>query len=128
MSMEILFRGKRTSNGKWVYGDLFHGKDGMYIQYWENGQYRSYEVDPSTVGQYTALTDKNCVRIFSGDIVLISKDGELQLEGVVVYGNGSFEVRALMDEDGMCLCLAHSNDMEVRVEGNIYDNPDLLSD
>ena len=83
MQREILFRGKRIDNGEWIYGDLFRDKDGnTYIQYWtENKEYRSYEVDPETVGQYTNSLDFDGQKIFEGDIggILIDPDRNMDI-------------------------------------------------
>lgn len=57
MNREIKFRGKRLDNGEWVYGDLLHLVDGVYISN-DNGNNMA-QVDPDTVGQYTGLKDKN---------------------------------------------------------------------
>ena len=129
MKREILFRGKRTDNGEWVYGNLIDsdsivGKivdfDGEYFipEFW-------YKVVPETVGQFTGLTDKNGIKIFDGGIVRLYDDSEDELvNGVIVFNADfcSFCVSMKCHEDVMLM--AH---WQYEVIGNIYDNKELLA-
>lgn len=133
---EILFRGKRTDNGEWVEGYLvcdrtFWGEPGFhaYIVSHEHpsgcfGSDIYIEVDPSTVGQYTGLTDKNGKRIFEGDIV---KDDSISLLGDVVFstvGVPSFGINDVHDG----LQYHDSFWHELEIIGNIHDNQELMKE
>ena len=129
MKREILFRGKRTDNGEWVYGNLIDsdsivGKivdfDGEYFipEFW-------YKVDTETVGQFTGLTDNNGNKIFDGDIVRFYDYSEDELVNGVVVFNADF--------CSFCVSMKGHEDVtlmaqwQYEVIGNIYDNKVLLA-
>ena len=88
MDDRYLFRGKRLGNGEWVVGwyaecSLYRGTLTPCIIQSElarSGESCYVEVDPSTVSQYTGLTDKHGTKIFEGDI--LSENSE---HFIVVY-------------------------------------------
>lgn len=121
---EILFRGKRTVNGEWVYGSLIlypgNNDTGIIVTGWVD-----VEVDLNTVGQYTGITDKNGKKIFEGDILdlprwYVAYCGDLE-EGLAMNA-GWYHVRDNFESWGELEC---TRDHEVI--GNIYDNPELLA-
>lgn len=103
---EILFRGKRVSNGEWVNSKsiirfinpdnkVFIAGAGTIIQVTAtiDGDILNledtifYEVDPKTLGQYTGLTDKNGIKIFEWDIVKCC-----DMIGTIKFENGAFGI------------------------------------
>ena len=126
---EILFRGKRLDNGAWETGSLVIVRmDCHDAQYYIADKMTGYHtpVDPSTVGQYTGMKDKNGKRIFEGDIakVLQGKDKDIAYVG---FENGAF---MLYPKTGniyeRTLWEYWYNDWDVEVIGNITDNQELL--
>lgn len=90
MDREILFRGKRIDNGEWVKGHLLIGVTGIHyiITLHDHilGIIEMYEVDPSTVGQYTGKSDMSGERAFEGDIIVPDEYTSDTATGIIRFG------------------------------------------
>jgi len=140
---KIKFRGKKVEDGLWATGYLIKCDGKTWILHPE-GIVTSYkkeeifgktegwkaivlprvfvvEVIPETIGQFIGLHDINKVEIYEDDIVDTGYD-----RWVVRFDNGSFY--AVKPNTGSFLDLSREiiNYYEMKVVGNIHDNPELL--
>ena len=144
---EILFRGKRVDNGEWVQGvpcggymilgfDTVYGDDEVAMSYYLEFDY--VEINPSTFGECTGLTDKNGVKIFEGDIVKEYKTKD-KVKGVVKFGEYQSGINKYADDLGFYVEWTTENFLirelgywcrknMLEVIGNIHDNPELLEE
>ena len=134
---EIIFRGKRLDNGEWVEGYLYEHEPPLAGIVSENDvpepskwfvartgfadwnmprPVEFVEVDPSTVGQYTGLNDKNGKKIFEGDILSLWTGRP----HVVRFKNGAF----ILEDSAIPMSFA----IKFEIIGNIHDNLELLKE
>jgi uncharacterized phage protein (TIGR01671 family) len=112
----ILFRGKRVSDGQWVYGDL--------IQFGRLTSIDTAPVDPATVGQYVGRDDPNGTKIFEGDVMTCGTVVEFNTDGIggCSYCYGAFYGTGFIVSSDDKL---YYFDKRNHVIGNIHDNPEL---
>ena len=150
MNREILFRGKRVSNGNWIEGYFVLLAINEGLKYaihtgTDEGRFILFEVIPDTVGQFTGLCDKNGNKIFEGDILKATYTEQRQYQGVSYQDEHSCVEEVIYNEKSACFMLkimcedvplyrplhnfgSLANIKELEVIGNIYDNPELLEE
>lgn len=126
---EVLFKAKRKDNGEWVEG---------YVVAYPSGKVEIHkiskelpdillkcEIAPSTLCQYTGLTDKNDKKIWENDILVEKHKGIVTMKYRVVF---DLEEGAWMLEtkSGARYRIGVVNQRDFEVCGNIFDNPELL--
>lgn len=136
---EILFKAKRLDNGKWVEGSLISTEDNSgfilrsktkaFVPKGTNTfcSTECYEIDQTTICQFTGLTDKNGRKIWENDIV-----NRTDLHVVSEPSIGFIEY----DLENTSFLIHWTNKVEysptyhwkdkLQVIGNIFDNAELL--
>lgn len=135
---EILFRGKRTYNGKWVEGSLVvTSQGGAYIISTVEDKRDatvlvnqcSLNVDPETVGQFTGSTDKNGKKIFEGDIIEVGDNpnyGGVAKKRIGIFIVEFYKGCFMKRKNGTSTYYHFIPSDEHTIIGNIHDNPDML--
>ena len=124
MKREILFRGKRKFDEKWIEGYYVHFErmKNHCIYYTYKGNPLVDDIDPETICQYIGLTDKNGKKIFEGDIVKKKK----KKIGKVVFNESHVAFMILEFEENIYHFINECWSNCIKIIGNIFDNPELL--
>jgi len=143
---EILFRGKRISNGEWVYGGIMKVFNSNFkseseedlINFVPNcysicADGRLYPVHQESIGQYTGLDDKNGKKIFEGDIVKVfDRPRNRDVFGLIKFGKFAFNVlfyidweKTLTGSNILMTELGYWHD-KIEIIGNKFENPELV--
>jgi uncharacterized phage protein (TIGR01671 family) len=126
MNRTIKFRGKRTDDGVWVYGDLIHDKAITVTGLRDRVRVGKYEVIPETVGQLTGLLDKNGKEIYEGDILKYALNDEEDTVARLAFSIQDGAYILCNDELWIDETFAVASAENSFVIGNIHDNPELL--
>lgn len=133
---DILFKGKRKDTGEWIEGSLIISVNRAWISSEKtdpqrlrsisntNAIWRSIEIFPATICQYTGLIDKNGNKIWENDIIQYEDITAPVRFGIYDLRYGfyvDFSRETCLREE-----LAYWKS-KVIVVGNIFDNPELLS-
>lgn len=139
---EILFKAKRKDNGEWVAGSLVRSEDvdddfkviiiplkesWMYTEEYSNdiGFEGWYKVDPTTLCQYTGLTDKNGRKIWENDIVKwkFKEPWEEKYHTSQVFWDSSYSAFKITVSHRFAKLW---REVKYEVIGNIFDDSELL--
>lgn len=147
---EIFFKAKRIDTGEWVegyyiyhikrtpcvFGDSVKPEDEQHVimqdgfSDWNMPRNTvHYDIDPSTLCQYTGLTDKNGRKIWENDILK-------HYNKVQVDDFESYEVGVVTWNKSICRFVNYNSIRDEQytvcdwcvyeVIGNVFDNPELL--
>lgn len=128
----IKFRGYNKKNNQWLYGFYLQNRGMHFVcpdEFATGKSWEDYEVDTTSVGQFTGLLDDREQPIYEGDIVeaisVRRQDYGRKMLAQIVY-----------DEEFACFDFKASDrqrhintsmmDVGLEIVGNIYDNPEIL--
>lgn len=140
MKREILFKGKRADNKEWVEGLFFKTSFSTAkaigltdcIQVIEDISYKTFEILPETLCQYTGkaislkhpmFNDK--LKLFENDVITL---GNSKTKYKIVFEN--FEWIGISNEGddwGPYECRLSQIREEIHIVGNLIDNPKIMN-
>lgn len=133
MNRKIKFRGKRSINNEWVYGNyiLIAGRQETFIsESYSCTSSHAFEVKPESVGQFTGLHDENGTEIYEKDIVKLFYGDKYSI-GIVLWNNkiAAWCIKLKGEHSfGSTPIGEMFTSYTSVVIGNIHDNPELIKE
>lgn len=132
----IRFRGKRIDGKGFAFGSLIlpnSENENTYIQGWNSAKFK---VIKESVGQFTGLYDKNGKEIYEGDIVSYNRTIQNYDDDDILnpryYKTPQYETKSFKSDVkymyNSFTIMDNSKWNDLQVIGNIYENPELLTD
>lgn len=132
---EILFKGKRKDNGKWVEGcyqkkyDLLGNEEHLIFHADSYKVWEYAEIVPETLCQFTGICDKNGNRIWENDILMAHLDESYPED--VTYETVEWGVAGWVGHEANSIGRQYLDEFDTKyyeVVGNTFDNPELLQE
>lgn len=134
---EILFKGKRIDNGKWIKGYYTECRGETFIGIDTSSMFeifcppviRWFKVSSETLCQFTGLCDKNGKKIWENDIVEAWSQGSRAIGTVKQRVDGLWIMFPAWQNHEFWELKPNSNgETTVEVLVNAFDNPELLQE
>ena len=122
---DLEFRGFGVRDSKWSYGGIFALDQDVCMCHYIVIDFETIPVINESVGQYTGIEDSMLSKIFEGDLVDgINPDNEDEV--FIVDIHPVHGVCFSNDNDDCYVSYRDVVNNDIRVVGNIHQNPELL--